>query len=127
MSDTDLQETPRREFAGWVRRGAHLPTFLRDDHAQKDVFRAVHEWSRMDERPQWCRVDPVAANIYIIDDFLHWMAAHGYTLQRSRAAVVFCDIQETLDESRRRRREAFRRLLETRPETPERDEGEQAR
>lgn len=82
----------RRE---WLARARHLPPALRDFHAQKDVFKALHDWMPEDtgnfEMPSW-----VDGQVYTIDYFLRFMAVHGYTLQRSRADVPFCDLTATV-------------------------------
>jgi hypothetical protein len=49
--------------------------------------------------------------IYTIDLFLHFMARHGYTLQRSRARVPFHDLDEKIARHRREERDAFAAML----------------
>jgi hypothetical protein len=75
----------------WLKSGGYLPGFLRDFHAQKDVFKWI---DRQDIRKDDGRDVPnwIAAHIYTIDIFLWFMALHGYTLQRSRVRVPFEDL-----------------------------------
>ena len=70
--------------------GIHLPQFLKDFHAQKDVFKAMHDYYD-DAKLSW-----VDGQIYTIDHFLHFMAIHGYTLQKSRQKFDFCCIHDTV-------------------------------
>ena len=72
----------------WLDAGGHLPPFLRDSHAQKDVFK----WMFRSVEAARARGDArglgdltwVAAHVFVIDFFLWFMARHGYTLQRTR-------------------------------------------
>jgi len=86
---------------------------MRDFHDQKDVFKSIHSQYRLDE-PKDHR-DPinwVQAHIYTVDQFLWFMAEHGYTLQRSRKQVSFCDITATLAHHEKLRMESFKAMLE---------------
>ena len=78
----------------WLRSGEYLPQPLRDFHDQKEVFKTI--WQRLLRRFE---SDPStktylggmtwpAAQIFVIDHFLWFMAAHGWTLQRSRTHVA---------------------------------------
>lgn len=84
----------------------YLPAPLRDFHDQKDVFKSLHEWLRpMD--PQAERVGDARPNwrdgqCYVIDGFLKFMAAHGWTLQRSSASVNFASLAHTIEARRDR-------------------------
>jgi hypothetical protein len=80
----------------------YLPKELRDFHDQKDLFKRIQETvTEKDDELQ--ELNWVMAHIYTIDRFLWFMAAHGYTLQRSRQKVQFADLKATLDEFRKRR------------------------
>lgn len=90
----------------------YLPKNLRDFHVQKDLFKRVHELLRNEsEHSELKDLNWVMAHIYTIDKFLWFMAAHGYTLQRSRQRVDFCDLDATMEEFRKRRAEHFKTLF----------------
>lgn len=88
--------------------GKYLPPFLRDFHAQKDVFKYV--WDCVERRkatePDYRSLDGMSwcsAHIYVIDFFLWAMALHGWTLQRSRLKCedfkdIHQDVQALKDE-----------------------------
>ncbi len=107
----------------WLKSGDYLPPCLRDFHDQKDLFRAMHEFyreafrKRSDEQgdlPQW-----VGGQIYVIDFFLWFMAAHGYTLQQSRKRNIdFVPLADTVGEFKERQMEAFRLARAERAEVP---------
>lgn len=87
--------------ADWLRSGKHLPPPLRDFHDQKDVFKSLHEWAgpleEGEKRPSW-----IEGHCYVIDLFLRFMAAHGWTLQRSRKPVEFASLADTIKQRRDR-------------------------
>ena len=86
---TKEEEIKMRE---WSEKCKHLPTFLRDFHDQKDVFKSVGEAKNpVDKDITW-----MDGHIYTIDKFLWFMAVHGYTLQKCRAKQSFKDIDETI-------------------------------
>lgn len=105
-------------LADWLRSGRYLPAPLRDFHDQKEAFKSL--WERVERRKA---ADPsaasylggitwVAAQVLVIDHFLWFMAAHGWTLQRSRAPVMrFDDLSETIKERREREGAAFRKAM----------------
>jgi len=71
----------------WVDSGKHLPKWLRAFYDQKNVFQAIDQtWSRV------AGVNYVQGHCYVIDRFLYYMAAHGYTLQKSRAKIPFANL-----------------------------------
>ena len=70
---TDLQT--------WLKSGKYLPTFMRDFHDQKDVFKSIHKlYGDVDipNPPSW-----IDAHVYTVDRFLWYMASRGYTLQKA--------------------------------------------
>jgi len=100
--------------AAWREAGRHLPVVLRDFHDQKAVFRAMHEVqasaggpSRLVREPTW-----VEGHCYVIDQFLWFMARHGYSLQRSRAALPFTELDETLAAVSARQKQGWKQPLE---------------
>ena len=76
------------KLSEWMKRGEHLPEFMRAFHDQKDLFKAIHSLYQdndgAEEKPTW-----VQGHIYVIDWFLWYMALRGYTLQKSRKKVDF--------------------------------------
>ena len=99
----------------WIGRGLHLPRWLRDFHDQKDVFKTISSWNAT-------RVHPARETsfqdsmIYVIDCFLMFMAAHGYTLQRVRGprAQQCADIAATVRSFKDAQAKALREMLEER-------------
>lgn len=96
--------------------GKHLPQPLQDFHDQKDVFKSLHEWMKpsleknkdsLDKMPDWR-----SGHIYTIDYFLRFMAIHGWTLQRSRTKINFCDLDETIKDRRDREAKIFSQMLQ---------------
>ncbi len=101
------------KVAAWRAAGRHLPAVLRDFHDQKAVFRAMHEVQASASEPQRlvCQPSWVEGHCYVIDKFLWFMARHGYTLQRSRAALPFTELDDTLAAVGAHQQQAWTRLL----------------
>jgi hypothetical protein len=93
----------------------HLPKFMRDFHAQKDLFKTIAEqdWSlrSTDERRRYPAPDWVSAHVYTVDVFLRFMAEHGYTLQKCRRDAEFKDVEKTVSEATGARRENEGQML----------------
>ncbi len=77
--------------------GLFLPGEFRDFHDQKDLFKSIDYWARETEN----EINWQDAHVYTIDIFLKFMAAHGYTLQRCKRKVNFCNIYDTVKEYER--------------------------
>ena len=104
LSAADLQQ-----LTEWRKTGAHLPPFMRDFHAQKDLFRYIdHLTAKRDEDHQTNWRD---AQIYTIDAFLWCMARHGFTLQRCRATQPFDNLDDGIEAHKKLEREAFTNFL----------------
>ena len=99
------EDLPKIE--AWRKSGDYLPSFMRDFHDQKDLFKALHEVAeRYDAGPGGPRLDGlgwVGAQCYTIDVFLWVMARHGYTLQRSRKPFKFPDVLGFIGAAKKRR------------------------
>ncbi|MCG4273941.1 hypothetical protein [Acetobacter senegalensis] len=100
----------------YLESGMYLPTFMRDFHGQKDVFKFLDDVQERNikKNRNGDRSDSVnwrSAQIYTIDIFLWVMARHGYTLQRSRKKLPFSDIERTIDVENDRRREEMAAAL----------------
>lgn len=91
----------------WLQSGEYLPSFLRDFHDQKDVFKAMHDTIGNANENGNAR----DGHIYVIDTFLWYMGRCGYTLQKSRKNVEFKDMQDDIERSKKCRREAFARVI----------------
>lgn len=87
----------------WLKEGRHLPSFMRDFHDQKDLFKAIHQTIGVHEKDYVKDVTWVMGQIYVIDIFLWWMARRGYTLQRARVDQEFIGIHETIHQQNERR------------------------
>lgn len=97
----------------WLKSGEYLAPFMRDFHDQKDLFKAIHDQYRLHESHSTSDVpiDFVQAQIYTVDRFLWFMAEHGYTLQRSRKRVQFCDLEATVQHRKKIRDEAMAKAM----------------
>ena len=90
---------------GWLKDHLYLPSFMRDFHDQKDLFKTIdHFWNPKD-------VSWVQAHIYVIDYFLRFMAVHGYILQRCRKKIAFQDIEEKKDQYKKIVEDAFSEMM----------------
>lgn len=93
----------------WRKAGLHMPDFMRDFHDQKELFKTIEETYKRqpgDTRPDW-----VAAHIYTVDIFLWFMAARGYTLQRTRRQGEYRDVVLDVMAARNRRAREFDAML----------------
>lgn len=78
----------------WRSKARYLPSVLKDFHDAKDVFASIEfYYGRSKDFP----VDWVSGQVYVIDFFLWFMAAHGYTLQKCKTKLPFCDLQTTIE------------------------------
>jgi hypothetical protein len=95
--------------------GNYLPEILKDFHDQKDIFKLMHHLSGWNDREGWARdISWTEGQIYVIDLFLHFMARHGYTLQRSRAKQQFHSLEDKRARFEREEMESLKKLLESR-------------
>ena len=91
----------------WLTSGEYLPSFMRDFHDQKDVFKAMHNTiTNANDNG-----NPRDGHIYVVDTFLWYMARCGYTLQKSRKEVPFKDMQDDIDRYKSEMTEAFAKTL----------------
>jgi len=95
----------------WLESGRYLPAPLKDFHDAKSVFKTMHSRIKEDpsaliKRPSW-----VEGQCYVIDTFLWFMARRGYTLQRSRAAMQFRDLDADVQESEEMEMQALSALF----------------
>ena len=77
----------------WMRDGGYLPPAFRDFHAQKDLFKTIHDRVLVHKHDYCGDVSWVSGQCYVVDVFLWFMARHGYTLQRSRRSVPHFDLE----------------------------------
>lgn len=100
------------QLQAWRKAGKHLPDCLKDFSAQGDVFRAMHEMiGPQDPQDLIRRPTCVEGHCYVIDYFLWFMARHGYTLQRSRAALAFDSLQDSISAVRARHNAMWAKIL----------------
>ena len=100
----------------WIDKQKHLPSCMRDFHDQKDLFKAISETMGKPEDESY-DVNWVKAHCYTMDRFLNFMAQCGYTLQKNRSAVDFCDLDAVVNEQRKKRQDMFIKALKSRRET----------
>lgn len=112
-------------FDQWRRSGAYLPVFMRDFHDQKDLFKAMQDVvERSNEKHGGHRALNATwtdYHVYTVDIFLWVLAAHGYTLQRSRQRFGFACIYDFVSAARDRAREAMASIFAAR-QSREREE-----
>lgn len=91
----------------WRTELGYLPRFMRDFHAQKDLFKTIHESTNFENQEYVKDISWIEGHCYVIDIFLWFMARHGYTLQRvkKRDGVDFDHIHETIARYTHDRRE----------------------
>ncbi len=100
--DDFRRERAEMALKQFLSEGRYLPEVMRDFHDAKEIFKTMHHVSGWNEKEGWARdISWMDGQIYVIDLFLHFMARHGYTLQRNRAKLEFHD----LDDKRRRFRD----------------------
>lgn len=94
-----------------------LPHNLRDFHDQKDVFKTLHDWmaSRASKDSSYKMPNWVEGQIYVIDQFLYFMACHGFILQKSRSNVEFCSLDESIKKLREKESEQLKSFLAEKP------------
>jgi hypothetical protein len=89
----------------WLKSGKYLPSFMRDFHDQKDLFKTIHELVHKHDGTK--QISWIDAHIYTINVFLWFMARRGYTLQRTQAKHEFLDIHKTVADQTKRRDAEF--------------------
>lgn len=101
------------DFKKWREQSKHLPFFMRDFHDQKDLFKAMlHYFDNAEDMP----VNWQDGHVFTIDWFLWFMAAHGYTLQKTKARCDnFRDLQDTIDKSKKARQGQFFKMISSPP------------
>ena len=101
-----------RKVQEWRKAYLFLPKLFRDFHAQKDLFKSIHEHMDTSKAlPQGETVNWITAQCYVVDVFLWFMARHGYTLQKSRTKLDFNDLETTLKECEDLRNKRFADML----------------
>lgn len=114
----EQQKHMQADFDRWRRAGEYLPEFMRDFHDQKDLFKALQDvvdranaknGSHRSLNASWTEY-----HIYTVDIFLWVLAAHGYTLQRSRRRFGFRDIYDFAGQARADALEAMASILTSR-------------
>lgn len=118
MPEPTPEPTPPPEWVKlwdeFINKQKHLPSFMRDFHDQKDLFKTVHDWLGKTNPETASKVSWVDGQCYVIDMFLKFMAAHGYTLQKCRAKQGFANLHERIKERKEREAEAFASYLRSR-------------
>lgn len=85
--------------------GEYLPKFMEDFHDQKNLFKRLNEMVENRQDIYTNDINWMSAQVYTVDIFLWYMAAHGYTLQKSKKKVPFYDIDYDLSEFEKKQRE----------------------
>lgn len=95
------------KLAEWLQSGEYMPPEFRDFHNQKDLFKAMHNTIHNAND----NGNPRDGHIYVVDTFLWYMARCGWTLQRSRKAVPFRDVDDDIHKCKKESTEAFERNI----------------
>ena len=96
----------------WLDSLGYLPEEMKDFHDQKIIFKMIEDAASKDlgkgsiERPDW-----VSAHCYVIDEFLWFMAQHGYILQRCRKKLPFRSLEESALQYENARANEFARII----------------
>ncbi|WP_313472406.1 hypothetical protein [Brevundimonas sp.] len=106
------------EFDQWRKAGGYLPDFMRDFHDQKDLFKAMQDVVERSNAKHGGHRSLNATwtdyHIYTVDIFLWVLAAHGYTLQRSRHRFGFASVYDFVASAKERAREAMASVFASR-------------
>ena len=109
------------KLKAWLKSGDYMPPRLRDFHNQKDLFKCMHNFYRSafsdPKNEQWGIPSWMGGQVYIVDFFLYFMAMHGYTLQRSRSNIPFCDMDAMVEQFKDKQADSFKRMLASRSST----------
>ena len=84
---------------------------MRDFHAQKDVFKLIARMCPQDDKDPY-KVSWIAGHCFVVDRFLRVMALCGWTLQRTRAAENFSDIEAEIARMKDEDAQAFVKMLD---------------
>ncbi len=114
-----IQDMDRKDYdqiREWIRKSKHLPSFLRDFHDQKDLFKTM---GGLETKPPYPEITWMTVHISTIDKFLWWMAFHGYTMQKCRAKLPFQDLHEAKDARKEKEFAMFKKVLDENRKEPE--------
>jgi hypothetical protein len=104
-----MTEKEYSELKAWINSGKHLPTWLRDFHDQKDVFKTIGGLEARHPFPAYSWVDVHAISI---DKFLWYMAHYGYTLQKTRTKKKFLDMNGAIKARQDKETASFKQMLD---------------
>jgi hypothetical protein len=97
----------------WLKKGDYLPSFLKDFHDQKDVFKLLNRIITLRNKsdhsnlPNW-----INAQIYTIDIFLWCMAFYGYKLQKIKTKdIVFGNLADDIKKMKDEQAKQFVKIL----------------
>lgn len=99
------------ELKKFLDSGEYLPDFMVDFHDQKNLFKRLDEIVSNRKDGYTKDVNWTSAQVYTVDIFLWYMAAHGYKLQKSRKKVSFYDVNYDLNEFDKKQRELNANIL----------------
>ncbi len=105
-----------KTMSEWLSKVRHLPQEFRDFHDQKDLFKCI--WREVVKQKETKFPTPyleglnwVNTHIFVIDEFLRFMAIHGYTLQRSRIGFEFEDLSVRIAAMKEEEAEALQKMI----------------
>lgn len=112
-----------KKLQNWRDDGKHLPSFLKDFHDQKDLFKFLHEFSRIEDHEMIKDINWMQGHAYTIDIFLFIMARFGWTLQRNRSDQEFESLEDLMNQYTQIRKDKYTQLLlaDTKPKPENKD------
>ncbi|MFK4132404.1 hypothetical protein ACI2KR_09000 [Pseudomonas luteola] len=113
MLATGLNEVTNMDekLINWRKNGNHLPLILKDFHDQKKLFKTMHQLLEINPDSPAKNITWLQGHVYVMDNFLWFMARHGYTLQKSRAKQNFDDIRANISSCTERERKLLLNIL----------------
>ena len=92
----------KHKMDDFLKNGKYLPLFMRDFSKQILLFELISKGVRKQQSEPlgYLYFEGFSSRLFhilVIDHFLHFMARHGYTLQKSRQKINFKDIYDSLD------------------------------
>jgi len=102
----------------------YLPSFLKDFHGQKDVFKVIWDSymkaQALKKAQDYYHREPlngmtwVSSHVYVIDYFLWFMALYGYTLQKDRRITPSRSLEEDIGNMRAEELGVLTKMLDNR-------------
>tara|TARA_R110002074_G_scaffold85119_1_gene188411 strand:- start:43 stop:345 length:303 start_codon:yes stop_codon:yes gene_type:complete len=85
-----MTKNEEQQLQEWLESKKYLPSFMRDFHEQKNLFKSIHILYQNNE---FADLKPTLTEShgYTVDWFLWYMGSRGYTLQKNKTRIKFAD------------------------------------